>query len=118
MNKPVNFGKLDREFVELYGNKFIFELIPKTDYEEIWIKEEVGSGGSPRQFGQYVLLLYLDFRHNTYSTRKCLFGMGYDGEDIDDDCTLPIHRCKTMETFKSFLSEIITNEIGKHTFLN
>lgn len=118
MNKPVNFGKLDREFVELYGNKFTFEVIPKTNYEEIWIKEEVESGGSPKQFGQYVLLLEVYFADNTYSTRKCLFGMGYDGEGIDDGCTLPIRRCKTMETFKSFLSEIITNEIGKHTFLN
>ena len=118
MKKPQNFSKLDREFVELYGNTFVFEIVQKTNWEEIWIKEEVERGGSPSQFGQYVLLLYVDFAHNTYSTRKCLFGMGYDGEGIDDDCTLPIHRCKTMETFKSFLSEIITNEIGKHTFLN
>ena len=27
MNTPINFGKLDREFVELYGNKFTFEVI-------------------------------------------------------------------------------------------
>jgi hypothetical protein len=117
MKKPQNFSKLDREFVECYGNTFVFEVIQKPAWEEIWIKEKPASG-SPQQFGEYVLLLEVDFMHNSYSTRKCVRGLGYVGDGIDDGCTLPIHRCKTLDSFKGFLGEVITNEIRKHTFVN
>ena len=117
MKKPQNFSKLNKELTECYGNTFVFEVIQKTAWEEIWIKEEPASG-SPSQFGEYVLLLEVDFMNNSYSTRKCVKGLGYVGESIDDGCTLPIHRCKTMESFIVFLRGVITNEIGKHTFLN
>ena len=68
--------------------------------------------------GEYVVRFQFDWENKKYDMRKCVIGAGSAGEDIGNNLTLPIIKAKTMDSFVSFIKEIIGTEIIKDTFKN
>ena len=114
--RPVqNFRTLhENEVVTQNGNNFFIEVGTGSD-NAIWIFDNVRGSGIQQE---YCTLMTIHWQTNSFDLRKCVLGRGDEGEDIHNELTLPIHRCKTKVEFLKFVTELIENETMKGTYKN
>ena len=112
MKRPINFKKINNKDFTYAGSDFYIE-VDNTNHDVLW---DFANGGG--LLGEYAVRFQFDWENKKYDMRKCLIGVGSAGEDIGNDLTLPIIKAKTMDSFVSFIKEIIGTEIIKDTFKN